>query len=170
MTDERDWHDPFAEDEAARERERRRAEREARRRGSRESLGGEGSTGHRAGSRDDPGRGHAPERRAPSTSNPPPSPSPRPRRRRAATTSNEQPATATAPNRAASGERPSGGPDSLRARRIIGGIVFLVLLAALVFGVVKVVGKLTESDPAPVEASKPAPKTRRPADRRRADA
>ena len=47
----------------------------------------------------------------------------------------------------------------MRARRIIGGIVFLVLLAALIFGVVKVVGKLTESDPAPVEASKPAPKT-----------
>ena len=36
-----DWHDPFAEDEAAREREARRAEREARRRGeaTRESLG-----------------------------------------------------------------------------------------------------------------------------------
>jgi hypothetical protein len=29
-----DWHDPFAEDEAALERERRRAEREARRRGT----------------------------------------------------------------------------------------------------------------------------------------
>jgi uncharacterized YceG family protein len=36
-----DWHDPFAEDEAAREREARRAEREARRRAeaTRESLG-----------------------------------------------------------------------------------------------------------------------------------
>ena len=36
-----DWHDPFADDEAAREREARRAEREARRRGeqARESLG-----------------------------------------------------------------------------------------------------------------------------------
>ena len=47
----------------------------------------------------------------------------------------------------------------MRARRIIGAIVFLALLAALIFGVVKVVGKLTESDPAPVEATKPAPKT-----------
>jgi cell division protein YceG involved in septum cleavage len=37
--DDSDWHDPFAEDEAARERERRRAEREARRRGTQASVG-----------------------------------------------------------------------------------------------------------------------------------
>lgn len=34
-----DWHDPFAEDADARERERRRAEREARRKGTQASLG-----------------------------------------------------------------------------------------------------------------------------------
>jgi UPF0755 protein len=39
MPDGPDWHDPFAEDEEARERERRRAEREARRHGTQASLG-----------------------------------------------------------------------------------------------------------------------------------
>ncbi len=39
MSNGADWHDPFADDEAAQERERRRAEREARRRAQQESLG-----------------------------------------------------------------------------------------------------------------------------------
>ena len=141
MTDELDWHDPFAEDEAARERERRRAEREAKRRGSRESVG------EKVQQATEPAAANPqPSNEQRTTSNPPPT---------------AQPPTTQPPSTQPSGERraPSGGPDSLRARRIIGGIVFLVLLAALIFGVVKVVGKLTESDPAPVVASKRAPKT-----------
>ena len=53
-----DWHDPFAEDEASREREARRAERERRRRGeeTRESLGER----VRSGMEEEPPPGHAP--------------------------------------------------------------------------------------------------------------
>ncbi len=43
MSNGADWHDPFADDEAAQERERRRAEREARRRSEQESLGAKAS-------------------------------------------------------------------------------------------------------------------------------
>jgi len=39
-------------------------------------------------------------------------------------------------------------------------VILLIFLAALVFGVVKVIGKLTESDPKPVKAAKPEPKTK----------
>ena len=141
MTDELDWHDPFAEDEAARERERRRAEREAKRRGSRESVG------EKVQQATEPAAANPqPSNEQRTTSNPPPTAQP---------PTTQPPSTQPSPERRAA----SGGPDSLRARRTIGAIVFLALFAALILGVVKVVGKLTESDPAPVEATKPAPKT-----------
>ena len=49
----------------------------------------------------------------------------------------------------------------MRNRRIIGAVLFIALLGLVIFGVVKVLGKLTEEDPpAPATTSKPAPKTK----------
>ena len=68
-----DWHDPLADDEAAREREARRAERERRRRGeaTRESLGERVRSGLEP---DGPGQEEAPEPATTAAPAPPPEP------------------------------------------------------------------------------------------------
>jgi cell division protein YceG involved in septum cleavage len=113
MTDTTEWQDPFAEDEAARERERRRAEREARRRGTQAAVGDKVAT-EQAGAAPPP----------PSDPGPPPAvtaPPPRP--------------TGTAPPR-----------DHLLLRRTIGGLIFAVVLAVIIFGITKAIDRIDGAD------------------------
>jgi cell division protein YceG involved in septum cleavage len=134
-----DWHDPFAEDPEAADRERRRAEREARRRGRRQSLaekvqeGGAGSEGADGSDGAVPG---TPDFRGWSA--------------------DVSPTPAASPRRAPSG--PSA--TALRNRRVVGAVLLLGLLFLVGFGVVKGLGALTDDDdPAPAKAQQPAPKT-----------
>ncbi len=139
-----DWHDPFADDQKALERERRRAEREARRRASRQSVGDkvqESAT-------------EAPVA-APTAAQPqapaPPAADGRP------PTAAPPAADGAAPPPAVERPRPPRGgptPASVRNRRILGALVFLVLAAVLVIAAVQVIGELTEEDP---PAPKPKP-------------
>jgi uncharacterized YceG family protein len=104
------WQDPFADDEAARDRERRRAERETRRRARRE----------------------------------PQAAADRPRPPRSA-------ATAAVPAIAAAGPRrrpgPTGGsPNGVRARQVVGVLIFAAVVGLVAFGVVKLVDRLDSSD------------------------
>jgi hypothetical protein len=143
MTNGPDWHDPFADDPDAVERERRRAEREARRRGRQQSLGekvqesgAEQATPEAPPPPVTPPPATPPAAPPPATPAAPPPPAPPP----------------LAPRRPAGG--PGRSPAAIRNRRIVGAIIFLALLALLVFGVVKVIGKLGEDDP-PVKAGPP---------------
>ncbi len=153
MSDGADWHDPFAEDEDARERERRRAEREAKRRAEQQSLAEKVAQQAPA----EPPAAPPPPEQAPPAAPPlqaPPAPPP----------AVDEPAAAPSPAPALAPRRPPGGsgpsPTAMRNRRVFGSILFLVFAAALVFGVVKVVGKLTGDDPPPAKAAKPGPKTK----------
>jgi peptidoglycan lytic transglycosylase G len=139
-----DWRDPFSEDEAARERERRRAEREARRQERRRAL---------ADKVRDESTVLAPER--PSSPAQAPSTAPAP----VQTDGGAPPPAAPPRRRTATGGR-SGGPppDVLRRRRIVGLLLVvgaLAGLAALAYGVVQVADRLGGSDdPAPAAAPK----------------
>jgi len=172
MSDGADWHDPFAEDPDAIDRERRRAEREAKRRGSRRSLGDKVEQAAVQPPPQPQSPGPDPNNEQPTTNNPqPPAPAepasaPEPRSERRPPSaepppSNRQPAAdnqRTAAQPTTTPPPPASTP--LRTRRILGAAVFLLLLAILAFGVVKVIGKLTEPDPKPVKATKPEPKTK----------
>ena len=153
-----DWHDPFAEDPDAVERERRRAEREARRRGRRQSLGEKAAAGAA------PAETPPAETPAPAATQPPPT-SEQPQVPAAAEPVGPNiPPAETAPGGSPPPRPPARGPrarsSAMRNRRVIGAILFIALLGLVIFGVVKVLGKLTEEDPpAPATTSKPAPKT-----------
>ena len=140
-----DWHDPFAEDPEAVERERRRAEREARRRGRQQSLGQKSADAQIALE----GQAGAPEAQ-PSAPESAPAPE-------AAGAPGVPPAATAAGSPPRSGGR---SPNSLRNRRIAGAILFIAFLALVAFGVTKVIGALSDDDAAPAKAQKePAPKT-----------
>jgi UPF0755 protein len=114
-----DWHDPFADDGAALERERRRAEREARRRGVQASLG-EKVTGPQ-----------------PATTEAPPDPAPD------ASRDGSAPPPPAQPTRARSGGPP---PNQLWMRRIAGVLILLVAAAAVIFVAAKVIDRIGGSD------------------------
>ena len=141
-----DWHDPFAEDEAARERERRRAEREARRRGTQAGLGEKVAVEQQT---------------AVSQSQRPAGP---PARAGAAGASSDGvgPATAVTPTpqvtaretevppAVSSPRRPrpfTGNP--LMVRRLIGGLILAVAAAIVAVAIGKVIDRLEGSDPPP---------------------
>jgi YceG-like family len=126
MTD--DWHDPFAGDDAARERERRRAEREVRRQAHRRALADKVRDERADGASD--GAPPTAERAVP------PSRAARPR-------------TATARPRPV--PPPLPGAEALRRRRLFGLLLALATLGLVVFGVVTVVDRIGEGDSAPVE-------------------
>ena len=128
MSEQADWHDPFAEDEAALERERRRAEREARRRGVQASLGDKvtGEAPAMATPEPDP----APQQAAAAPS-PPPAPDPTP--------------PAAAPVPPARPKTPAGTTppsDRLLLRRTIGGLIIGGVACLVVFGIVKVIDRI----------------------------
>jgi UPF0755 protein len=133
-----DWHDPFAEDEEALARERRRAEREARRRGERESVAEKVQQSEAARASVAAPTPPAP---APPEQPPPPAQAPPP----------EPPPAEVAPLRPLDGRPPRDGrsPASLRNRRIIGVLAFLVIAGAIAFAAIKVVDKLSEKSPPP---------------------
>jgi hypothetical protein len=138
-----DWQDPFAENEAARERERRRAEREARRREQRQALADKVREERAVA---------APERPAPSA--------PVPTSQETATETGDggPPPSAPPPTRVATGGRGVPPPDVLRRRRIFGLLLVLGVLAGLAvvaYGAVKVADRIGESDePAPAATPK----------------
>jgi UPF0755 protein len=142
LSDDGDWRDPFAQDEGAIERERRRAEREARRRARQQSLG---------------------EKVQESAAEQPAAPPPPPASEHAAAPVAAAPVTdehaAVSPPPALGPRRPPGGSGpsstSLRYRRILGAIVFLAVLGLLVFGVIKVVDRLSGGDSPPPTKTKP---------------
>jgi YceG-like family len=141
MTD--DWGDPFAEDEAARERERRRAEREARRQERRRALADKVREERTV---------VTPERPAPPVQAPP-------TRETAAQSDGDAPPPAAPPRApAAAGGRGVPPPEVLRRRRIFGLLLVLGALAGLAvlaYGVVEVADRLGGSDDsAPAEAPK----------------
>jgi cell division protein YceG involved in septum cleavage len=151
MSDGADWQDPFTQDPDAIERERRRAEREARRRGRQQSLGEKVQESE--------------AEQAAATAPPPPAAP-------AAPVSLEPIATPVAPPPltdehavapplppALGPRRPPGGSgpssSSVRNRRIFGAIVFLIVLGLLAFGVIKVVDRLGGGDAPPPAKTKP---------------
>jgi cell division protein YceG involved in septum cleavage len=139
-----DWQDPFAEDEAARERERRRAEREARREERRRALADRVREERPV---------LAPERPArPADASPQ-------QEATAQTDGSEPPPAAPARPRAAAGGRAGvPPPDVLRRRRIFGLLLVLGAvagLALLAYGVAEVADRLGSSDdPAPAAPQK----------------
>jgi hypothetical protein len=142
MTD--DWNDPFAEDEAARERERRRAEREARRREQRRALADKVREERTV---------LAPERLGAPTQ------APSEPEAVAQTDGAGRPPAAPPRSRAAAGGRAGvPPPEVLRRRRIFGLLLVvgaLAGLAVLAYGVVKVADRLGGSDePAPAATAK----------------
>ena len=138
MNDEFDWQDPFADDPEAAERERRRAEREARRRAQQESLAAKVQEGEPApappgtGDGEEPVPGNSNFRGAPVEETPIP------------------------PRRMTHGPQP---PRHLMIKRIVGVIIFLVVLGLLVFGVMKAIDGLGGDDDAPAKAAKPVKTT-----------
>ena len=139
MSDGADWHDPFAEDAAARERERRRAEREAQRRGHQQSLG------------DKVADQQAEVARPPAEEHPPVPLTPEP----TAAPPTAPPASEIAPRvPPAARELPPRRHDTpasrIVVRRLFGLVVVIVLAAIVAYGAVKVVGALGDDDePAP---------------------
>lgn len=143
-----DWRDPLSgEDDAARERERRRAEREARRRERQEGLGERVRKVREEGS--------APEPAAPSRSATPPQrlkpPEPPP--------AHDPPPPAEPPRATAAGGPPSRGgpPRSTVTRRRVGALVGVAVLAFAAFVVVVAAQRLGGEEAAPA----PPPKERK---------
>jgi cell division protein YceG involved in septum cleavage len=148
-----DWSDPFAEDEAARERERRRAEREARRRDRRtrrtEQRGAvadrvKGMMGGGPGdaAADEPRIGASPAARA-SSANPPNPPEP--------------------PLRALAARQPPPPPSrserDIRWRRLIAAAVVVIVVIGIVAGAAALVHHYTAgsaSSPPPAQAARGA--------------
>jgi len=134
-----DWNDPFAEDEAARERERRRAEREARRRDRRahrveqqgalaERVRGMMGGGNSEGDGDDPRLGAARAARAAAAA-PPDPPEPPPRH-----LAGRQPPPP-----------PPRRPD-LRRRRVIAAAIVVIVVIGIVAGAAALVHHYTAGD------------------------
>jgi hypothetical protein len=138
-----DWQDPFAEDEAARERERRRAEREARRQEQRRALADKVREERAVA---------APERPVP------PAEPTRGDGRPTEAADGAAPPPAAPRTRVAGAGRAGPPPDVLRRRRIFGllaVVVALVGLGALAYGAVEVVDRLGDDDePAPAAPQK----------------
>ena len=141
MSSTPDWHDPFVDDEEGLARERRRAEREARRRGRRKSVGEKVQQTEAAAATVTP----APP--APAEAPPAEDPS-------ALTREAPPPTDGAAPAYRVDGHPRRGGASSgsTRNRRIVAGLAFLVIAGLLVFGVVKVVDELSKSEPPPPKA------------------
>ena len=158
MTEGSDWQDPYTgDDEAARERERRRAERDARRRERlgervREEMGTE-ETPPPARQREPMVPGAPPE--PPAAEQPPEAPA-------EPTEILERPAQATAEQPAPTAEHaappppPSGGPSRAKvARRRLIALVGVLALGFLAFVVVVGAKKLGGDDPPPAPPPKP---------------
>jgi len=146
MSSTPDWHDPFVNDEEGLARERRRAEREARRRGRRKSVGEKVQQTETAAATVAPAS--APPVDAPSVEAPPAGDP------AALTRETPPPADGATPPPRVDG-RPRGGgtaSGSTRNRRIVAGLAFLAIAGLLVFGVVKVVAELSKEDPPPPKA------------------
>lgn len=146
-----DWHDPFAEDEAARERERRRAEREARRRNRQGALA-EKVREHA----DRPTAGAPPQATEPPPQSAPPQatePPPRSAPPRAAEHDGGQPPDTGRPPPAGGGDEVPR--DTLRVRRIA-GLLAVAAVVVLVYFVGKEVKDLFGDDPQPIAEPKPA--------------
>lgn len=141
MSDFGDWHDPFADDEAARERERRRAEREARRREQRRALADK----VRAEREPEPPRT---AKTAPATP--------------AAEPAAPSPSRVTAAREALQGrltrrpgaERGRPPPNVVARRRLLGGTLLAGLLALIAFGAVTVADRIGGGDPVQPAAAK----------------
>ncbi len=146
-----DWHDPFAEDPEAIERERRRAEREARRRGTQESLGekvGETQAAPPAGDA-------TPAEEPPAAEAPAPEPPPNSERTAVQPAAAEPPAAEAPPVRP---PRRRGGPPSregLLVRRVLGLLVLVAFCAIVVVGALALIDQITGSDE-PAESVKAA--------------
>ncbi|HLM31666.1 MAG TPA: endolytic transglycosylase MltG [Solirubrobacterales bacterium] len=148
-----DWHDPFAQDETARERERRRSEREARRRAQRQSLG-EKVVEAQAPADESATATAVPEAAppaAPLTEERPAAPEP-------STDGAGAPPIAPRPRRSYGGGSNSGSTRSLRIRQFIGLLIIAAVAAVLVFVVAKVIDRIDGAD-APIAPPKAAPKT-----------
>jgi UPF0755 protein len=152
MTD--DWGDPFADDPSAREREARRAEREARRRARQESLAGKVADQRGAGAPPAPQATSERPAAAPAAAEPGPDGA----GARGATrvdgarpTQAERIAHLRARTRGAFG----GSTPSHRQivyRRLFGAGLLIALLALIAFGVSAVLDQLGDDDPAPAPA------------------
>jgi UPF0755 protein len=137
-----DWNDPFAQDEAAAERERRRAEREARRREQQQSLAEKVQSEAGAVGTPPPTAEVPPQAAEPPVAPPP--------------LTDEHEVGPPLPPRRSYGPEP---PRFLLLRRIIGALVFLVVLGLLVFGVLKAIDGLAGDDEKPAKAAKPVKTT-----------
>lgn len=150
MTPTPDWHDPFATDEEALARERRRAERAARRRGERESVAEkvQQSEAARASVATPTPSAPAPAEQPPPAQTPPPEPP------GTAPPPVDGPPAEAPPVRPLDGRPPRDqrSPDSLRNRRILGVLAFLVIAGAIAFFAIKVIDKLSEKSPPPPKA------------------
>jgi len=157
-----DWSDPFAEDEAARERERRRAEREARRRERRA-----GRTQQRAALADrvkgmmarsdgagadggDPRLGDSPAARSVPAEAPPPGRPP----------DSAPPGRPPGPPRTALAARqppppPPRSPDGVRNRRLIAAAVVVVVVVGIVVGAAAAIHHFTANS-APATSTREA--------------
>src|SRR5262245_101943 len=123
-----DWHDPFAEDEEALERERRRAEREARRLGTQASVGEKVAEQRQPVEKPSPPASPA---SAPASPEPPP-PTPPP-----------EPPAAAAPDRS------GGSGPSLQVRRLAAVLILAAVAAVVIFAISKVIDRIDGSDPKP---------------------
>jgi cell division protein YceG involved in septum cleavage len=138
-----DWHDPFAEDEEALARERRRAEREARRRGTQASVG------EKVAAQQQPPEppaaqtdGAGPALSSPPVGSEPPPPPPTP-----------PPAETPV---AAAPTPPSRPKPSLQMRRLAGVLILAAVAAVVIFGISRAIDGIDGSD------SKPAVIKRKP--------
>jgi hypothetical protein len=142
-----DWHDPFAEDEAARERECRRAEREARRRGTQAGLGEKVAVEQQTAV-SQPQRSADPPARAGAAAAAGDGAGPA-----AAVTPTPQvtPPETHVPPAVSSRRRPRSpfAGDPLLVRRLIGGLILAVAAAIVAVAIGKVIDRLEGSDPPP---------------------
>jgi len=156
---ESDWHDPFADDPEAAERERRRTEREARRRERQQSLGDkvrQGDESRGGAEREDAEESLTATPRAagreagaePAAAEPAEPAAPAPRAR----TPDSAPAQASpqpvGPRKPLGGS--SGAPSrTLVARRLLAAVVLIGAAAAVIFGVTKVLDRINQPEPQP---------------------
>jgi UPF0755 protein len=134
-----DWHDPFAEDEAARERERRRAEREARRHERQASLAEKAREGVAQATQASPPTS---EERSQATPQP------------TAEHDGGRPPAPYAPP-ATPGDGADTGRDALFVRRLL-GVLAVAAVVVLLYLLGKEVKDLFADDPQPVADPKPA--------------
>jgi cell division protein YceG involved in septum cleavage len=143
-----DWHDPFAEDQAAQERERRRAEREARRRERQQSLGEKVGEAQAATQTPEQSPAEAPPAPpagadgdgAPAAAQPTAVHRPRAGAAPATAAGRKRPATAAALRRAA---RHDHGPQNIWLRRAIGILLLIAVCALIVVAALAVIDRIT---------------------------